>query len=227
MYKSFLGSSLRVILMIFVCTERKRMVSGALKENLAWAAVLVVLIVAAVAEQDGIVRYTEGNHWFVADAVQNSMWGLFSLQLWWSFPSPVLQANKHRAAAAGLLVSLLMGACALAGYVYRVNPTYYATDTSPSVPYRVARVGYYTCLFLLWITPLALAAARPNAVQPEISNEDAPTAGKPHTKAVAAVSLLFVFVFVANILYAFGYPAALAASYVVLPVVGKSAACVS
>ena len=198
-----------------------------MKENLAWAAVLVVLIVAAVAEQDGIVRYTQGNHWFVADAVKNSMWGLFLLQRWWSFPSSVLQANKHRAAAVGLLVSLLLGACNLAGFVYKVNPRYYATDTNPSVPYRIAKVGYSTCQFLLWITPLAVAAARPNAVQPEIFNEDAPTAGRPHTKAVAAVSLLFVVVFVADILDVFGYPAALAASYVVLPVVGKSAACVS
>ncbi len=64
------------------------------------------------------------------------------------------------------------------------------------------------------------------ATAPEICNEAVPTAGRPHTKAVAAVSLFFVVVFVAGILREFGYPAALTASYVVLPVVGKSAACV-
>jgi hypothetical protein len=72
-----------------------------------------------------------------------------------------------------------------------------------------------------------VAAARPNAIQPEISNEHAPTAGKPHTKAVAAVSLFFVVAFVAAILTDIEYPTALAVSYAVLPVVGKSAACVS
>jgi hypothetical protein len=84
--------------------------SDTFNKKLAQAAVIVAALFSALLEHDGIARFSQGDHWFVADAVHTAMTGLFVVQLWWGFPRPILQANTHRAAAGGLFVSLLLGA---------------------------------------------------------------------------------------------------------------------